>query len=75
VTREKIKLRSDGGGTGGVWWSLRLTGVSTLGFVSVHNLIYFINKFCKYCTFNTIGKDNTAINRIIVRHKQGNWFL
>jgi hypothetical protein len=33
------------------------------------HLIYFINKFYKYCTFSAIFKDNAAINCITVRHR------
>jgi biotin synthase-like enzyme len=31
---------------------------------------YFIKRFCKFCTFNAIYKDNAAINCIIVQHKK-----
>jgi hypothetical protein len=33
-------------------------------------LIYFIKKFYKFYTFNTVSKDNAAINYITVQNKK-----
>jgi hypothetical protein len=34
------------------------------------HIVYFIKKFYKFCTFNAICIDNTAINCITVQHKK-----
>jgi hypothetical protein len=33
--------------------------------------IYFIKRFYKFCTFNAICKDDSAINYITIQHKRG----
>jgi hypothetical protein len=69
-----------------LWWCLRLAGVwgqavrfcvgafgRNLDLVAVKmfsHLIDFIKKLYKCCTFNTIWKDNAAINCITVQHKK-----
>jgi hypothetical protein len=35
------------------------------------HLIYFIETFYKFCTFNASCKDNAAINFITVQHEKG----
>jgi hypothetical protein len=77
-----------GGTCGGVWQSLHLVAVwsQTVSFVLVFgrnldsvtmkmfsHLIYFIKKFYKFCTFNTICKDHGAINCITIQHKKGSF--
>jgi hypothetical protein len=37
---------------------------------NVFTFIHFIKKFYKFCTFNTICKDDAAINCITVQHKK-----
>jgi hypothetical protein len=64
-------------GSGGVW-------SQAVGFVLVRlsvavkmfsHIIYFFNKFYKFCTFNAICKDNAAINCITtVEHKMYHFF-
>jgi hypothetical protein len=34
------------------------------------HLIYFINKFYKFCTFNAICKNNAALNCVVIQHKK-----
>jgi hypothetical protein len=34
-------------------------------------LIYFVQKFYKFCTFNAICKNNAAKNCVTVQHKKG----
>jgi hypothetical protein len=35
------------------------------------HLIYFIKKIYKYCTFNVIYNDNSAISCVTLQHKKG----
>jgi hypothetical protein len=37
------------------------------------HLIYFINKFYKFCTFNAIYEDDAEINCITLQHKKGSF--
>jgi hypothetical protein len=39
----------------------------------ISHLIYFIQKFYKFCTLNEICKDNDAINCFSVQHKRGSF--
>jgi hypothetical protein len=67
------------------WWSLKeyVLGSQALGCVGACGrnmtstgekkltyLIYFIKLFYKFCTFNVICNDNSAINCITVHHKK-----
>lgn len=71
---------------GEVWRSLRLPGVRSLKSVcrfcvgafgisieDFSHLVYFIKKFYKRCTFNTVFKGNAGINYTSVRHKSGSF--
>jgi hypothetical protein len=39
------------------------------GREDVSHFIYFFKKFYKFCTFNAVCKNNSAINCITVQHK------
>jgi hypothetical protein len=47
--------------------------LSSVAVKMFSHLILFTKKFYKFCTFNVIFKDNTAINCITVQHKEGSF--